>query len=182
MDRSFFKDLTTGRLILRNITPDDAGFFWEVFSNPRVNEYLFDEEPIQSVDEALKWIQIYNNDAIYHNRWVIVGKANGLRLGTCGFHNWNYQYHRVEIGYDLLPEYWGQGYMSEALAEAIKFAFGEMKIHRIAAHIYPENARSIHLVEKLGFKKEGLLKDYYMFRGKYYDHLMYALIKNDIES
>jgi ribosomal-protein-alanine N-acetyltransferase len=179
VDRSFFKNLDTKRLLLRNISPEDAEFFYQVFSNARVCEYLFDEEPIQSVDEAMKWIGIYNNDAIYHNRWVIINKTNGLRLGTCGFHNWNYQYNRVEIGYDLLPEYWGKGYMNEALTKAIEFAFSEMKINRIAAHIYPENIRSINVVEKLGFKREGLLRDYYFSRGKYYDHFMYSLLKNE---
>jgi ribosomal-protein-alanine N-acetyltransferase len=114
VDRSFFSDLTTERLLLRNIALADADFFYQVYSNPLVCQYLFDEEPIQSIGEAIKWINIYNSDDIYHNRWIIIGKKTGIRLGTCGFHNWDYRNRRVEIGYNLLPEFWGKGYMIEA--------------------------------------------------------------------
>ncbi len=182
MDRGFFKDLNTERLLLRNITPEDADFFLAVFSNPVVNKYLYDEEPIQSLDEAMKWIDLYNSEIPDHNRWVIIDKETSLRLGTCGFHNWDKRNNRIEIGYDLLPEYWGKGYMREALTKAIDLVVNTMNIHRIYALTHTENARSIKILEKLGFKKEGLLKDHYFFRGKYYDHFLYSLIKREFES
>jgi ribosomal-protein-alanine N-acetyltransferase len=179
VDRSFFKDLNTEWLLLRNISLDDADFIVREFSDPLVSKYLVDAEPFQSVDEARDMINWYNNESLDHNRWVIINKATGLRLGTCGFHIWDSRNNRVEVGYDLLPENWGKGYMSEALRKAIGFAFDYMNIHRISAHVYKGNARSIKLLRKLGFKKEGLLREEYFFHGKYYDHFLYSLLKSE---
>ncbi|MFA5309447.1 MAG: GNAT family protein [Dehalococcoidales bacterium] len=179
MDRGIFKDLETGRLLLRNLAQDDAAFFYREFSDPAVSEYLFDADPPESVNEVLKWIAWYNDNNPDHNRWVIVNKETGLRMGTCGFHIWDARNNRVEIGYDLLPEFWGKGYMREALQAAIDFAFTIMNIHRIYAVTYTGNHRSIKVLEKLGFHKEGLLRDQFLFRGKYYDHFQYSLLKEE---
>ena len=179
LDRSFFKDLNTERLLLRNISLEDADFFFQELSNPIVWKYMIDEEPFRNIDDAIKWINVYNNEVIAHNRWVIIEKESSKRLGTCGFHNWDKRNNRVEIGCDLLPEYWGKGYMYEALSKAIDFAFHEMKANRISAHVHTKNSRSMKLLEKLGFKKEGLLREEYFFRGKYYDHFLYSLLKKE---
>lgn len=179
IDRSFFKDLDTERLLLKNISLADADFFFQEFSNPVVCKYMVDEEPFQTIDDAIKWINIYNNDVIAHNRRVIISKETNQRLGTCGFHNWDKRNNKVEIGCDLLPEYWGKGYMSEALSKALDFAFREMKVNRISAHVHVKNTRSMKLLEKLGFKKEGILREEYFFRGKYHDHYLYSLLRSD---
>ncbi len=108
---------------MRNISLEDADFFLTLFSSPVVNKYLVDAEPLQSIDEARDLINWYNNESIDHNRWVIINKETGIRLGTCGFHIWDKRNNRVEIGYDLLPENWGKGYMNEALNKSISSAF-----------------------------------------------------------
>ncbi len=179
MDRSFFRDLTTDRLFLRNISPGDADFILKEFSDPAVTRYLFDADPFHSIGEAAGMINWYNDGVLDHNRWVIIGKETGARLGTCGFHIWDRRNNRVEIGYDLLPEYWGKGYMSEALPVALNFAFNDMEIHRVYATTYVANLRSQKVLERLGFAREGLLKDFFYFQGKYYDQFLYSLIKQD---
>lgn len=70
----------------------------------------------------------------------------------------------------------GQGYMQEALSAAIKFGFTQMKLHRIEALVHPENARSLHLLHKLGFKQEGILRDYFYLDGKFYGHMVLSLL------
>jgi [ribosomal protein S5]-alanine N-acetyltransferase len=179
MDRSFFRDLDTPRLLLKSITADDVDLFFREFSNPLVNEYIFDAEPCHSIDDAKKWIDWYTNDVLDHNRWVIISKETGRRLGTCGFHMWDSQNNRVELGYELLPENWGKGYMTEAVTATLDFAFNDMKIHRVYATTYIKNVRSQKVLERLGFEKEGLLKDFFYFHGKYYSQLLYSLIKNE---
>lgn len=178
-DRTFFRDLTTKRLFLRAITSADADLFFQEFSNPVVNEFIFDAEPCRSLDDAKKWIDWYTNDILDHHRWVLVSKQSGLRLGTCGFHKWDRNNNSTELGYELLPENWGNGYMAEAVTEALGFACYIMKIHRVYATTYVENLRSQRLLDKLGFNQEGRLKDYYFFQGKYYDQFLYSLINGE---
>jgi len=79
----------------------------------------------------------------------------------------------VEIGYDLKEEFWGNGYMQEAIKEIITFAIRNMNIKEISACIYIDNKRSIRLVENLGFVLSG--STYELFRDKKYLHNIYSL-------
>jgi len=100
-------------------------------------------------------------------------KSDGIKMGTCGFHCWNHREQKVEIGYDLKEEFWGNGYMQEAIKEIITFAIRNMNIKEISACIYIDNKRSIRLVENLGFVLSG--SSYELFRDKEYLHNIYSL-------
>jgi ribosomal-protein-alanine N-acetyltransferase len=172
--------LETGRLVLRGLHMDDAEFVLRHFGDPSVTEYLLDEEPLTSEEQARDLIRFYLQPAgKTHNRWGIVTKAAGVLIGTCGFHKWDKRHRRAEIGYDLTPSYWGQGIMTEALLVAIEYGFGEMDLNRIDALVYSENARSARVLEKLGFQKEGLLREYYCIAGERYDHLLFSLLERE---
>lgn len=69
--------------------------------------------------------------------------------------------------------------MKEALISAIKSGFDNMKLNRINAYVALGNVNSIKLLEKLGFKKEGIYREKHLFRGKYYDHYSFSLLKSD---
>ena len=94
-------------------------------------------------------------------------------MGTCGFHCWNKNNAKTEIGYDLLKEYWGNGYMQEAIDEIIKYAECVMSIKQIDANIFVDNVKSIRLLEKFGFTVTGSRN--YVFRGREYPHKIYSL-------
>lgn len=83
------------------------------------------------------------------------------------------------IGYWSGAPYAGQGYMTEALAQIIPFAFDQLRLHRIEAACISGNTRSIRLLEKAGFQREGLLRSYLKINGFWQDHLLYALIESD---
>lgn len=72
--------------------------------------------------------------------------------------------------------------MSEALHAVLSHGFEHMELNRIDALVYVENERSIQLLQKLGFKQEGLLRDYFYLDGKFYDHYIFALLKKDYVS
>jgi [ribosomal protein S5]-alanine N-acetyltransferase len=76
-------------------------------------------------------------------------------IGTCGFCRWDKQHHHAEVGYDLCPDYWGQGLMTEAIQALIRFDSEEMDLNRIEATAHTENERSQRVLLKLGFQKEG---------------------------
>jgi ribosomal-protein-alanine N-acetyltransferase len=170
-----FRELETERLFLRNISEDDRDFIFRQFSNDDINRYLFDEEPLSDLSGADEIIRFYTRpEPRRQHRWVLVRKADGAKLGTCGFHCWNPDEGTCEVGYDLYPPYWGMGYMSEALRVILSFAADEMSVGRIDAHISIDNANSIRLAEKLGFR-DGSRQYGQLFRGKEYPHRVYRL-------
>jgi len=170
-----FNDIETERLFLKNISIDDRDFIFSQFSNDVVTKYLLDREPVTDMEGADEIITFYiKPEPRLQHRWVIVRKSDGIKMGTCGFHRWNQKDCEVEVGYDLKEEFWGNGYMQEAMKEIIAIAMDSMHIKEINACIYIENQRSICLAENLGFVLSG--SSYESFRDKEYLHNRYALL------
>ena len=114
--QTFFPALKTERLLLRQMTIEDTDFVFRHFSDAAVNQYLLDEPPVTTVAQAREIIQFYlEPEGKTHNRWIMVRKSDQQPIGTCGFHKWDKRYFRAEIGYDLSPAFWRQGYMLEAV-------------------------------------------------------------------
>jgi len=175
----FFNNIETDRMILKNIGTEDRDFIFRLFSDEVVNRYLFDAEPVSDIQEADEIIAFYlEPEPRFQHRWILVKKTDGSKMGTCGFHCWNQEDGKVEVGYDLKEEYWGKGYMKEAMNEIISFAMNQMRIKEISACIYIDNKRSTHLVEKLGFVLTGSM--YQTFRDKDYSHNIYSLYGTDM--
>ncbi len=82
------------------------------------------------------------------------------------------------IGYWMGERHAGQGNMSAAVRMAVRHIFDRLNLHRIEAACIPENDRSIRLLEKAGFQREGYMRDYLKIRGEWRDHLLYALVSN----
>ena len=170
-----FRELETERLQLKNISAQDRDFILKQFSTDAVNEYLFDAEPFQELWEADELIEYFTQpEPRTLHRWILVLKDDGEKIGTCGFHNWDRENSRAEIGYDMQPDFWGKGYMSEAVKTILTFAKDEMKLKRIDADIYPENFRSVRLAERYGFRFNGETR-VFVFRGEEYLHRVYTL-------
>jgi len=176
-----FENLSTPRLNLRKFEYGDINFVYGHFSNPQVCEYQLDNEPVKTLEEAEEIVFWANDisDNPDHHRWILELKVHKISIGTCGFHRWDKQNRIAEIGYDLSPEYWKNGYMHEALKTIIKYGFENMQLNRIEAFIYTENTSSLNLLYKLGFQKEGLIRDKHLFRGEFYDHYCLSLLKKD---
>lgn len=84
------------------------------------------------------------------------------------------------IGYWSGAAHAGKGYMTEALSLVISFSFEQLRLHRIEAACIPHNVRSVRLLEKAGFQREGLLRSYLKINGFWQDHLLFALLEGDI--
>ncbi len=179
MTMEAFPELSTDRLHLKEIKDEHAGILFELFTNKDVLKY-YGSDPMGDISEAQELIQKFRV-GLKHNtviRWGIFLKSENKLIGTCGFHNWNHRYYRAEVGYELSPEYWGQAYMREALEAITEYGFNELDLHRVGALISPHNNASLSLIEKLGFEREGILKDY-AYSGKgFIDLTMYAKIKS----
>jgi len=170
----FFCELGTDRLFLKNIGKTDGEFILSQFSDPEITRYLFDAEPLKTLNEADEIIDFYlQPEPRNQHRWILTDKQTGILIGTCGFHYWNKDQSTVEIGYDLKVAFQGKGYMNEALRAIIEFAKNRMKVKTINACVYIKNAPSIRTVEKLGFIKSSSKNEH--FRGEDYPHHIYTL-------
>ncbi|WP_422660578.1 GNAT family N-acetyltransferase [Paenibacillus sp. EC2-1] len=118
-------------------------------------------------------------DSIQGIRWGITLRSEDRVIGTCGFFNWSKKHYKAEIGYELSPEYWSRGYMTEVLESAIDFGFKDLGFNRIQALIHPENVKSRGLLEKSGFTEEGLLNEYYFKKNRFVDAVIFSKLKKE---
>lgn len=178
-----FPQLETNRLILRKMTPDDVEFYFRHFNNDKIIKGSCFPGP-KNLEAARKELERYCIKLFKEQtgiRWGITRKGIDELIGTCGFYNWNKTAKRAEIGYDLDPAFWRQGLMTEALLFVLKYGFEKMKLNRIQAIIDSENARSIRLVKRLGFKKEGVLRHNNYFNGRFRDEICFSLLKHELK-
>ncbi len=83
------------------------------------------------------------------------------------------------IGYWMGERYAGKGHMEQALRLALPYIFSSLQLHRVEAACIPENQRSIRLLEKVGFQREGYLREYLKINGQWRDHLMFSLLSQE---
>ncbi|ANS76908.1 acetyltransferase [Paenibacillus yonginensis] len=175
--------LSTPRLKLRRLERADAEPLFEYWSDPDVVQYM-NVPPFADVGETAEMINWLNllaetEDTI---RWGIELKDSGRLIGSCGYNSWQLEgAYRAEIGYELGKSYWGQGYMHEALLAMFEFGFNVMGLNRIEALLYPVNKSSVRLLQKLGFQREGLLRDYQRAGDRFVDLDMYSMLRREWE-
>lgn len=177
MKKNLTKNLETNRLTLRPVSMTDAPAFLSYWSDPVVTKYMNIERFIH-IDQAKEMIAFFQDSAQKDqaNRYSIFLK-NQI-IGSCGFNYLDIANQRTEIGYELGKSFWGHGYMSEVLKEMVNFAFDELKLVRIEAKVNPQNAASIHLLERNGFEKEGLLRQYEKTSKGFNDLYLYSFIQS----
>lgn len=88
--------------------------------------------------------------------------------------------HRGEIGYWLAKPYWGKGIMTDAVRAFVAYAFAELEVERLIAHVFDFNLSSARVLEKNGFKLEGYLRKHYRKAGKLFDARLYGLLKEEL--
>lgn len=168
-----FIDIGTKRLLLRCIDQSDRAFLFEEYQNGFITKYQYYEEPMTDIKEADDLIAFYNmKEPRNQNRWVIIDKETKIKMGTCGFHLWARERNEVEIGFELMEEFNGKGYMTEAVEAIIEFAGTQMKVDKIKAVVFVENDRCKRIVERLGFNKVD--REACLFRGQVYLHDIYV--------
>jgi ribosomal-protein-alanine N-acetyltransferase len=109
----------------------------------------------------------------------IVLKETGKLVGTLGLYAINTEDRRATFGFDLMPEHWGNGYMTEACRALLDWAFKELKLNRIQASAEPANVRSLAVMERLGFKREGVMRQLDYYKGAYHDDVQYSVLRDE---
>lgn len=179
-----FPTLVTDRLYLRQLTLADAEDIFTYFSRDEVTKY-YDLESFTEVEQAEKFIRsmLTRYEKQEGFRWGITLKDAPERIvGTIGFHNWQKEHSRIEIGYELAPEYWRQGLMTEAMEVVVDYGFQLPQVHRIEAFIDPDNEGSRRLLLKSGFTKEGHLRDYFYEKGQFVDAVVFGYLRKEFSA
>ncbi|MFO0633678.1 MAG: GNAT family protein [Nannocystaceae bacterium] len=172
--------IRTERLSLRPPCVDDADALFELFSDAEGMRY-WASAPWTSREQALE--QIARDQAACAAgsalRLALQPVQSGTVIGTVSLFAFHEQCARAEIGYILRRGLWGQGLMHEALTAVVHYATSTLKLRRIEADIDPRNLRSIRSVERLGFVREGLLRERWIVAGEICDTVMYGLLARD---
>jgi ribosomal-protein-alanine N-acetyltransferase len=166
-------------LILREMTLADRESVFQIYSDEIVTDTLA-ISPLKSVYEADGLISDWS-EQFEHKlgiRWGVIAKEEKCLIGTCGYQAWQ-RSMRGEIGYDLGRACWGKGLMGEALCSILAYGFEEVGLNRVEGFVDPANERSIHLLNRIGFRREGILREYGYWKGRFWDQLCYAMLKRD---
>lgn len=179
-----FPILTTRRLVLEDLRPEDADALFLHFSDPEVVKY-YDLDAFTDMGQADSLINLFSRRFAENLgiRWAIRLRENREFVGTCGFNSWNTRMRSAVIGYDISRNYWGRGYATEALKAIISHGFsGHLPcnaLNRIQGDTIPGNNASEAVLLKLGFKEEGLLRESGFWKGRFHDLKCYGLIRSE---
>ncbi|MCM3900480.1 MAG: GNAT family N-acetyltransferase [Pyrinomonadaceae bacterium] len=183
MDWKNLSTINATRVSLRWISEQDVDALYRIFSNTEVMRY-WSTPPLADRNAAVDLLQEihdgFRKQAVL--KWGIARRADDALIGTATLFNLNLDNHRAEIGYCLDRAQWGKGYMNEALQALLAYAFDELALHRIEADVDPRNSASLKTVERLGFQREGYLRERWQVNGEIQDAVFYGLLRPEWEA
>ena len=172
-----FPVIDLGNMVLREITDTDAKDYFDYMSRPEMEQYLTADNRPATLAAALKdvqyWGSLFRNKRSFY--WGIALK-DGRLIGTAGFNIISSNHLRAEISYDLDPEFWGKGMMLKSIKRILQYSDISLGLMRVQATVITTNERSIKLLERSGFAREGILKKYEVVMGEHKDYYMYARV------
>lgn len=175
--------LETERLQLRKIIADDYQEVFKLFSDKELLKYT-DNRLHNTHEDTKKLLKKFEDDFTKDKavRWVIYHKNDKKIIGLISIYQID-RYHKfATLGSFLCRKYQKKGLMPEARKATIKYAFDMLGLNRLEAQVFEKNIPSIKMLEKLGFQKEGLLRENFMINNKLENSYMFSLIKKDFKS
>ncbi len=174
---STFPVLQTQRLLLRQITEDDIEHVFSGLSHPDVIKYYgVSFHSLEATREQMFWFSELERKAT-GTWWAICAADGSTFYGAAGYNNMSQEHKKAEIGFWLLPEFWGKGIMTEALAPIIQYGFEQWSLRRIEAFVETENFRCKSLMLSAGFYHEGTLTNCEVKNGEYISLDMFGLTR-----
>ena len=173
--------LETERLILRDFIKEDWQRVLEYQSDPMYLRYYdWTERTPEAVQEFVGWfLDHQQQDPRFKFQLAVTLKSDNLLIGNCGVRMDNVDAMEADIGYELDPKYWNHGYATEAAHAIVDFGFSRFGVHRIWAHCVADNLGSANVLEKLGMRLEGRLREKEFYKDRWWDTLMYAILANE---
>ncbi len=173
--------LETERLILREFVKDDWQRVLEYQSDPLyLRYYEWTERTPEAAQEFVGWFVDHQkqNPRTKFQLAVILKTTNEL-IGNCGIRLDRPNDFQADIGYELDPKHWNRGYATEAAHAIVDFGFSRFRLHRVWSWCVADNVGSAHVLEKLGMRREGELRQSEFYRGRWWDTWMYAILEDE---
>lgn len=174
--------IETDRFIMRNFCLDDLQDVHDYYSDDEVTKYT---QSSKHDDIEVTRNMIHKLMSSYENKkgiaWCIENKTDKKVIGNIGIFGVSPSGHKAEIGFTVSKDYWGKGYGTEMIVNALHFALEKMEINRVEGKCKVDNIGSSKAMEKAGMKLEGTLRDYSIKNGHYYDVNIYSMIRQDLK-
>lgn len=159
---------------LRALKKSDSNLILEWMKNDKLRYLIGTVYPITELEHE-NWFE--NRMLEKDNRLFIIEIDNEIPIGVIGFKNLDWVNRNSELFiYIGNLEYWGKGYGTQALKLLIEFAFNKINLHMLYLEVFSYNKGAIKMYEKLGFKKDGILRQSKFQDGKYYDKIIMSKI------
>lgn len=177
---SEFPVLRTERLVLREVADHDVPAVFEMESDPVAMRY-WSKPPMRDISEAVASVEraktfFPTRGAL---RWSIATAADDWMIGHASLFAFSEQSGRSDIGYGLARRFWGKGYMHEALVAIVDYAFGPLGLRRLEADADPRNVPSCRALERLGFVREGTLRERWQVGDEISDTAFFGLLARE---
>lgn len=172
--------LRSDRVVLRPFTPDDTDAVFVLLSNPHVLRY-WNEPPWTDYAQAERFTAMGNqiDEEDVRVQLAIERIADGAFIGWCFLEDWDPHHRRATVGLCLDEKVWGQGFATEILPTLVQWAFDTLNLNRIETDIDPRNTAIARVLEKLGFVREGLLREDCIVNDEVCDSLVYGLLRRE---
>ena len=178
-----FPELKSERLTFRKLTLEDAPEVLKLRGDKKIMEFI--PRPLATtIDEALDHIKLINSK-IEENvdiNWAITEKGSDKCIGIIGFYRTQPENFRTELGYMIASDFWGKGYITEAVYVLLDFAFNTLNFHSIEAVIDSKHHASEKVLIKNGFRKEAHFIEDFFYNDKFNDTVKYGLLKREFNS
>lgn len=178
--------IETPRLLLRDFTLDDVEALAACQTDERFWRYYDRVEDIEARTRELVALFVGWQDAQPRMRFqlAVILKQDGSLIGDCGLRQRLQASYggQAELGYELDPRHWGNGYATEAAQALLAYGFETLGLHRVWATCLAINAPSWHLMERLGMRREGVLEKNGRLNGGWVDTYLYGLLEDEWKS
>lgn len=144
--------------IYRRFRTDDIDAVFAGLGNPKVTQYYgvhFDS--LEATQEQMDWFAALESER--KGQWFALETAEGAFVGAGGYNDWDHAHHKAEIGFWLLPEYWGKGIMKLAFPALLEYGFNVMNLHRIEGYVDAGNTKCKRALQKTALRYEGTMLD-----------------------
>ena len=164
---------------LRHLRASDLPALKSIFGHPDVARFMGIPQ-MKSLEDARELLDHIRTSAADGDlfQWGLA-LPDGHVAGTCTLAHIDRENERAEIGFALHPDHWGRGLMTRVVPLVIDHAFDQMGLHRIEADVDPRNVPSLHLLERLGFVREGYLRERHIVGGERQDTVFFGLLKTE---
>lgn len=175
-----FPALFTERLVLRALDEADERAVFDMHASPEAMRW-WSTRPWTDPAQARAYVARARAAFAERQslRWAIALRDGTAVVGTATLFSIDAQCRRAEIGYMLSQAQWGRGYMTEALTAVLDWGFDVFGLHRVEADVDPRNEPSLRLLERLGFVREGLLRERWIVNGEVCDTAFLGLLRGD---